>query len=372
MARTLADDRLHADTHSQNTTADLNRQRSHLVSSLHSVTNHDVLAADSAQRSAARRFDNHHAISAYLDHDVDPALARRVPGWTASIADPVRGPDGLLPDPAVVIHRVDDATVRVAAIALSVPRPIRTAADERFTLPDPARIADLAQFGIAAHQARLSTAAAADTWELTVRVCDQLAAVTRHADPRTPGEELLEEWVRHTELDDFVHDAAVAVRYPPGGGTNLDYEEFANHQPYKAFAIWELGNAAVHIAHSGPDPRADGAEPVIVASIDNQAAEHPASARAVAQAAISTLRAQLDDRDNQRVPVLYDPTAALSGLRCTLCEPDVALIDAPMRPPRSASLGLVETANPQRPSQLDWAENLPARTRSRPSPALSR
>ena len=374
MASTLAEDRLYADTHGHNTSANLNRRRRNLAKLLQPVAEHDSLAGDSIQRAAARQLNSLDDVDAYLDSDVNNTLSARLTGWTAAIEDPVRGPDGLLCDPAVVITFAGDPSLRVAAIALT--DRARAGSVHRFTLPDPGRIAELVSFGVAARDARAATVVAADAWALTLRVSAELASVARCDEPGTCGEDLLAAWVHHTELDHRVRLGRdelverVLVRYPPGGGTNLDYDEFADHAPYEPFAIWDPGNATLHIAHSGPDPAADDAEPVIVASVDNQAAEHPASAQAVAEAAISTLRAQLDDRD-ERIAVLYDPTAPLGGLRCDLCEPDVALIDAAMRPPRTASLGLVESSSRDRRSGLDWAEDVPDRTRSRLSPALS-
>ena len=321
---------------------------------------------EKCRQDTPTRFDTLDRLQAHLANHVAPEIEHHRAGWTVSVFEPeaVCGPNGLLRGPAVAVHRAQDPDVHAAAV------PIRHGA---LALPHLHTMREIANLGVDAFDAAERTVAAAGVWDVTARVAAQLGEIVDGGSTERDGVDVLQAWVNLT--DDGYYAAAadsISVRYAPGGGTNLDADDLAEHHPWERFAIWEPGNTTLHIAHSGPDPAGDNAQPDIVASIDDQSALRADSVRVVAAAAALTLRDQLSGRLHYQswlstvpqlvVPAFYDPAAKALPLRCLIAEPDVSLVDAALRPPHHTGLGLV--ADPDAYAGVGWAADPPAESRS--------
>ncbi len=320
-------------------------------------------------RDTPASFDTLEDLRQHLANRVAPDIAHHRPGWTIDVFDSgaVCGPDGPLDAPTVAVHHAEDPDIHAAAITLP---------PNAYAVPHRHTIVEISNLGVDAYNALQRTEAAAVTWDLTARVARQIADLVDAGDAERDGADVLQAWVNLQDEGYYAGYDRLLVRYPPGGGTNLDDTEFAEHPPWQSFAIWDAGNATLHTAHSGPDPTRRDAEPDIVASIDDQSAIHHDSVGAVAEAAARTLRDQIPATTHPQpwiavtntVPVLHDTSGGALPLRCCITEPDASLIDAPLRPPRRVGLGLV--ADPSAPGGIGWAADTPTTARDCPDLAL--
>ena len=329
---------------------------------------------DYCDRDTPTRFDTLDQIKAHLSTRIAPDIAHHRPGWGIDVVEAatVRGPQGALAYPAVVIHHAQNLHSHAAAIALR---------SEPYAVPHSHTIREVAILGVDAFNARVRTAAAAQAWETTSRIAGEIAHLAdEFAGPHAahmayvaavdaaPGDgaALLQAWVHCTGYGYFSDDQPpIVTRHAVNDDAHL------GGRLWEPFTIWDPANATLQIAHL--DTSADGAPPRVIAALDHQSALNAASARAVASAAALTLHDELkpglsglswdSDTVEPIVPVLYDPESPGVRLRCHITEPDVALIEGAMRPPRNASLGLI--ADPSDPTRhAIWAARLPDPSRT--------
>ena len=341
MSATLEQDRVEADTRGEWVTAALRRSHAYIGEIVRSGSQNPSfsdwdLAADYVTGAAARRLHAHE------------------PGYSVSLVDNVSDHHGRLNGPAAVAHRLDAPHEPVAAFHLPL-----DIGRQPVSLPDPQGITEITRLGIAAVNARRRTERAADCWATVAAIADDFDRIVL----TSSGEERIAEWVQRTEDDcfDFTDDRR-HIRRSLDTGDNIDRDRL---EPWERFVIWDQGNCSLHVAHAGADP-ADHDDPIrIVATIDNQSAEHHAAMQAVAVAAVGALRDELarhTPHGTNVIPVQFRCEAGHPLLSCLTAEPDVTLLDGPLRPLRHASVGIV--ANPQydpleQHPRTIWADHAP-------------